>query len=89
MDGGKWDEMKVAAAVGRLLLGAAGGFLLWIVASFVGMDARLWGMDAALRNADRFFRVQVVAGFVVAGAIAGMLAGERFFDWLANPSQWQ
>ena len=66
MGRGKWDEMKVASAIGRCLLGGGLGFVLWAFLFLRWCDPE-WG-----------FSLWVVAGFIVGGALAGLLVGDRF-----------
>jgi hypothetical protein len=68
---GRRSEVRIAAAVGRCLLGGFLGFVIWFLMLLPGYEEWL-------------FSLWVVAGFVVAGVVAGLLLGDRFLDSFAG-----
>ncbi len=81
-------EMKLGMALGRLALGSALGFALWIVGSYVYLmiamrSARLTG-SMALLDAQWPFNLVAFCAFVTVSGLAGLAAGDAPFRKLAG-----
>ena len=79
---GRSEEARLGAAIGRFILGALLGGLLWLVL-LLGQVHRYWGpLDEAIF--EWFARLRVFAGFFLGGGLLGLLVGDRFFRDLSG-----